>query len=111
MNDTVEIAGTLAGKIMSVFHGTHMYRDTAIIQGIDFDDVAKTVKAKRRGSRTEITIEINNTVFIMYYRKGYLFYERESWKVENLSDIQRMLKHFQEIVQRHFILEAAAGVI
>lgn len=110
-SDTAYVAGALSGRIMSILRGTQLYKETAVIPSIDFEEVAETVRVKKVGARTEVALEIKDTVFRMYYRKGYLFYERESWKIDSLDDVRRMLRHFQDIVHHFFVLEAAAGVI
>lgn len=109
--DATKVAGTLSGRIMSFLHGTSLYKNTALIHGICFDDIAESVRGRKKGNRTEIELEIHDMVFKLQYRKGYLFHERESWNINDMNDIQRMLIHFQNIVGQNFVLVAAAGVI
>ena len=111
MRELDRISGTIAGRIMSFIHGTNVYRETAIINGINFDDVAESVKAKMRGSRTEVEIEINDVVFRIPFRKNHLMLDREVWNIDNIVDIQRMLRYLQDKVVNQYTLIAAAGTL
>lgn len=104
--DNAHIGGIIAGRIMSILQGTSLYKDAEVIKGIDFDEVAESVQAHARGSRTLVDIEIENVKFRLAYRKEYLMYQREVWDTRKIQDIVRMLRYLQNIVAHDFILIA-----
>lgn len=108
--DTAQIAGTIAGKIMSIVQGTSLHKETVMIRGINFDEVADSVRAYKKGGRTIVELEISDTVLHLMFRKHWLMRDKEVWDIDKMQDISRMLRYLQDEVQHHYTLIAAAGI-
>lgn len=108
MDELSTISGSIAGKILSIPFSTRIYHEAANITNVDFEDVANSVEAKRKGSSIIVRFKIGKDWIILHYRKGRVMLDTEVWDIHKMEEIIQMIIFVKNKVDHKFTLIASS---